>query len=346
MADIILLVVDTLRRKEIDNLGSKVAPFLMSEEGEYFDNYYSNAPWTPPAHASMFTGKLPSEHGVNEKSIQFDTTNKLLNNLSGDYYKLGLSENGLVSDITGFSRGFDNFEYVKEENKGGEVWKEIWQIDQDFRSRKEKWAYFLKESIKRKDLSSHFRFLSYIKEKVTDEGPQYNSTNTEEIFKNLQKELEKDRNSFVFCNITPVHNPYTFSKDERQIFFASESEEEILESTENLSPEDHITGERVKTEKILSMRKKAYKAAIRYADKKIENLYSGIPEETILIVTGDHGELLGEQEISGVPITGHHFGTFKELVEVPFFIFKKKGDVDFKTQEIFNHRDIPRIVQE
>ncbi len=69
--NIILVVLDTVRR-DLTGMGadgqrfSSVTPQLdeIAATGTAFTNAYSTAPWTVPAHGSIFTGYLPSAHGA------------------------------------------------------------------------------------------------------------------------------------------------------------------------------------------------------------------------------------------------------------------------------------------
>lgn len=80
--NIVLLVVDTWRKKDFVEDRS-IAPFLSekSEEGLHLENYYANSPWTVPAHASLFSGQLPSEHRTTTENTYFREENKLTSKL-------------------------------------------------------------------------------------------------------------------------------------------------------------------------------------------------------------------------------------------------------------------------
>ena len=96
MDDIVVVVIDTLRAKDIEEKGETVAPFLedIKDEGIKLSNYYSNAPWTAPAHASMFTEKLPSSHGTTTENPLFDGENRLVREMKQEGFRTAaLSEN-------------------------------------------------------------------------------------------------------------------------------------------------------------------------------------------------------------------------------------------------------------
>jgi membrane-anchored protein YejM (alkaline phosphatase superfamily) len=76
----------------------------------------------------------------------------------------------------------------------------------------------------------------------------------------------------------------------------------------------------------LEIFEKCYDASISYLDSIIEKIYASAPDNTAFIILGDHGELFGEAEVQG-RITGHHFGTFNELVHVPLIAFPTSSNV-------------------
>ena len=67
---IILISIDTLRADHLPTYGyTKVrtpAIDALSADGVVFERAYAHAPLTLPSHASIFTGRLPFEHGVRD----------------------------------------------------------------------------------------------------------------------------------------------------------------------------------------------------------------------------------------------------------------------------------------
>lgn len=65
---VILISIDTLRPDHLGAYGyaRKPAPHLdqLAQDGIVFENAYTVAPWTLPAHTTMFTGLYPEVHGV------------------------------------------------------------------------------------------------------------------------------------------------------------------------------------------------------------------------------------------------------------------------------------------
>jgi arylsulfatase A-like enzyme len=114
--NVVLLVLDTTR---VDRL-TPYAPELdttpsladFAEESLVYEQAWSVSPWTPPSHASMFTGCLPAEHGVDgsaQPSFRFDGET-----LQGLFSATGYSTGGFVANpnlhAPGWSVGFDTYE--------------------------------------------------------------------------------------------------------------------------------------------------------------------------------------------------------------------------------------------
>ena len=121
-ANVILIVVDTLRRDHLGLYGYRrpTSPALdaFAEGAVVFDHAYSPAPWTRPAVASMLTGLYPSGHGAM-------ALNNLLvpeiETLAEKFTRAGYATAGIVSHVILSKRfGFDQgFAYWNEEEARG-----------------------------------------------------------------------------------------------------------------------------------------------------------------------------------------------------------------------------------
>ena len=109
--DIVLVVLDTVRRDYTFLEKKNITPNLkqFADEGTIFYRAWSNAPWTVPSHASIFTGLLPTEHGCTTKNFflnkKFKTIAEILNKKG--YETAGFYSNPWLSmRATGLMRGF------------------------------------------------------------------------------------------------------------------------------------------------------------------------------------------------------------------------------------------------
>ena len=122
--DIVLVVLDTLRRdatglaadagsaqRRWPGITGGLTPNLdrLSERAAVFTNAFSTSPWTAPAHASIFTGLLPSEHLCGAGRPRLDPAIPTLAEiLAGAGYETAAfySNPWLADEATGVLRGF------------------------------------------------------------------------------------------------------------------------------------------------------------------------------------------------------------------------------------------------
>jgi arylsulfatase A-like enzyme len=122
---IILITIDTLRRDHLSVYGypRDTTPNLrrLADRSLVFDHAYASAPYTLSSHASLFTGRLPSEHGAHRlpAAAAFSppdaplspAVRTLAEELSSrGYLTAGIAANyGYLATWTGLSRGFDAY---------------------------------------------------------------------------------------------------------------------------------------------------------------------------------------------------------------------------------------------
>ena len=110
--NIVLISIDALNRSALDayNHEAPELPVLgaLADYASVFENAYSTASWTLPAHGSIFTGCYPDRHGGNrpEQRISGSLPNlaEILRNQN--YFTVGFTDKGYVSSSFGFNRGF------------------------------------------------------------------------------------------------------------------------------------------------------------------------------------------------------------------------------------------------
>ena len=125
--NLVLIVMDTVRARNLRayGYGRETTPHLdrFLAEATVYRDATSPSPWTLPAHASMFTGRMPSQHGAHENHRFLDAEVPHLAELLrvAGYETVGLSSNSWISNTFGTSRGFERF---------FKVWQLV-QSDQD-----------------------------------------------------------------------------------------------------------------------------------------------------------------------------------------------------------------------
>jgi arylsulfatase A-like enzyme len=118
---ILLVVFDTTRVDAVSAYGgvAHTTPFTdaLAAEGLRYTHAYANASWTLPSHVSLFTGLLPSEHGVGWQNVWApDRLVMLAERLqAAGYETVGVSENPWLSESFNTTQGFEQFTTARGE---------------------------------------------------------------------------------------------------------------------------------------------------------------------------------------------------------------------------------------
>ena len=113
---LVLIVIDTLRADRLSVYGHPhpTSPHLqaLARDGVVFDKVTAQAPWTKPTVASLITGLEPSQHRAKDFGDHLDgSLVTLAETLKGAGYQTWAAvANPLVSAGYGFDQGFDRFE--------------------------------------------------------------------------------------------------------------------------------------------------------------------------------------------------------------------------------------------
>lgn len=116
--NVIIIGIDTLGAEHVGaySPGLTTTPNLdkLADNGALMQQAFSTAPWTKPSFASLFTGNMPSRHGVIQlNDILADTAETLAERLRSAGFQTG----GFVSHVflnrkSGISQGFDTYRVV------------------------------------------------------------------------------------------------------------------------------------------------------------------------------------------------------------------------------------------
>jgi arylsulfatase A-like enzyme len=258
-----------------------------------FDRAFAAAPWTPPSHASLFTGTYPSRHGVDVDenlylSGQSPTMAEILS-LKG-YASLAVLPDAHLSQARGFNRGFNHFE-------------EIFRI-----------PYV---SFDRDSAISLLRNLLWGRD-----GRAYHSSR---LLKNwLRKHISNYQQPFfAFLNYKTAHNSYRSPRPFRGRFEISPvagQDQRKLRYYANGGAYPYMAGGLEMTERDMEVLRSWYDGAIAYLDYCIRDLLNflkqlGVYDDTLVIIMADHGENFGDHGL------GYHlFCLYDSLIRVPLLM--------------------------
>jgi arylsulfatase A-like enzyme len=117
---VILIGIDTLRADRTSLLvaeegGRDLTPDLrvqLAARGTVYTHAISQAPWTLPAFASIFTGLYPAEHGAEYRGSMLRASQVTLAELlrEAGYRTLGVSSGAYVTRASGLHQGFEVFD--------------------------------------------------------------------------------------------------------------------------------------------------------------------------------------------------------------------------------------------
>jgi arylsulfatase A-like enzyme len=273
--NILLIVVDTLRADRVSCYGypRPTTPQIdgLFARGIRFANVSSTSSWTLPAHASIFTGLLPIQHGATQEHTTLDEGPATLAARLGQhgYSTLGVSANPVVSVRSGLSRGFHQFE---------ETWRE------------------------RRPPSA-----------APDEHP-----NLQVVRRFLA--TPRERPFFVFVNYIEVHAPNAPPEPHLSRFLALAPDAPLVARARTLDLVDFYLQRRPVPGDELRVLSDLYDGEVAYADELVGALLAeleqaGRLDDTVVIVTSDHGENLGDHGH-----LRHVFSLGESVVRVPLVI--------------------------
>ncbi|NUC72764.1 sulfatase [Haloterrigena sp. SYSU A558-1] len=316
--NILFVVMDTARAKNsLPSINEEVVPNLaeLANSGVEFTSTISNAPWTLPSHASIFTGKHTSNHNTNAGNKNFDPDDPCLPELlnKNGYTTVAFSNNSWISPEFGFDRGFDYFYKGWELIPAGEdlarAMRENDTPANQIRS--------ILTSTEFKHLPSSILnslFAKFLRKKY-DYGAYLTNW---KIKRWLNKERNKEDPFFMFINYLEPHLEY--NPPNRFCEFLDDDISPSEAKEVNQDAWGYVSGEIEMHEEDFEILEDLYKSEIKYLDHRIGNLLDhlserGILEETLVVVVGDHGENIGDHNLMD-----HQYSLYDTLVHVPLVI--------------------------
>jgi arylsulfatase A-like enzyme len=286
--NIVLIVLDTVR-PDHTNLGHYAKPTtpVLSEiarQGVYFDHAVSTSSWTLPAHASLFTGHWPHEHGADWRrplSSQWPTLGEVL--ATAGYATAGFTgNNGSAGAETGLGRGFVH--YADYSLSWGEVARStalMRNVIEDPRVRRLVGFY---DTYGRRDAS--------------------------EVSAELLRWIDRHpkRPFFVFANFFDAHAPY----------LPPPGTGLRLGPAPQRRPEPHVRS--TADSAGLAADIDAYDRALAGLDDRLGILFDllrrrGVLDNALLVIVADHGEEFMEHGEAG-----HGLNLYRTTVDVPVLL--------------------------
>jgi len=343
--NILVLVLDACRSDYARNHASTLQS--MAEENVRFENAIAPAPWSLPSHESMFSGKYPAEHGAHRATDPMTCqTAELLS--EREYTTVGISANGFASQRTGFDESFDEFYYTGGRDPfadGLDVSGTAQSIMRSDGASHKDALWSILRSIPRHEhrLKSLANLLAVgcgeaalsieALQKIphpwfaAESGFCYDPRrNTERLFEVLDRD---DGPYFAFVNYMDTHRPYKpNSERQRSHLGRTLSHRELRRINETVaSPRKflELVENGAVTEEELETVRGLYAGEVETVDEQLERIWgyldrTGQAEDTLLVVTSDHGENLGETDEMGRKRMGHEGSVSDAVLSVPLVL--------------------------
>jgi arylsulfatase A-like enzyme len=296
--NVLFIVLDTVRAENMSLYGynRETTPRLMkfARRGVRFDQARTPAAWTLPAHASMFTGRWPYELSARPDRPLDDAFPTLAGFLRDHgYATAGFAANThFCSQWYGLGRGFTHYEDVAvtplEILRSSIMGRCLVRKASLNDSRSRPTACF-----ERKDA-----------ETINDEVLTWLAARP------------KGRPFFAFLNYYDAHDPYLAPpRAPRHFGLTPQSADDFANLRDWLKVVSNKLHPRT-----LELARDGYDDCIAHLDLKVGQLFSeldskGLLENTLVVVTADHGELLGERGEFG-----HGQSLQHEVVNVPLLL--------------------------
>lgn len=304
-SNVLLIVADDLGAWALGCYGNKdaITPNIdkLAKEGKIFENFFCVSPVCSPARASIFTGRIPSQHGIHDWLDEWENGTTTEDYLKGQSTFVDiLSKNNYICCMSGkWHMGL-----AETPQKGFGYW---------YSHQKGGGPYYKAPMYKDGNLVHEEE---YITDKITDYAIEF-----------LDKIYENEKPFFLSLNYTAPHSPWD----------RKNHQEEILKLYENCKFEscprdpyhpwkiaETFEGNEEERREIL----RGYFAALTSMDFNIGRVLDelekkNILEDTLVIFTSDNGMNMGHHGIFGKGNGTSPLNMYDTSVKVPLLFIKR-----------------------
>jgi arylsulfatase A-like enzyme len=336
--NILFIVLDTVRADRLSLYGYErpTTPNLerLSKRGIRFDNARATAPWTLASHASMFTG-----HWSHDVGAQWMTPLRGNLPMLAEYVGAhGYATAGFISNVlycsqeSGLARGFNHYEdYVLEKLAPLRTSILVEQI-----------STMISQALSYLDIAPLNPLRNFVVRWFVINHRKDAASINRAFLNWLADRREPYRPFFAFLNLLDAHDPYTLppgapyrfvtyssTRDERRAVYVFWR---VLDKTK--LPRSVIT-----------LARDSYDDCLLYIDEQLGILFDelqrrGVLDQTLIVVTSDHGEGLGEHGLFD-----HGESLYRTEIRVPLLIVPPLGlQSSAVVDETVSLRDLPATI--
>jgi arylsulfatase A-like enzyme len=302
--NIVFITIDSARADHFGLYGyeKRTTPFLESARPDMAVYLNANAPaaWTRPAMTSIFTSLYPQQYdffGDRYPQESVPVLPEILRRMG--YHVMALSNNAYMSPSAGFDRGMDTFYFLYQ----GQFPKAL-----DKRVVLANLPGMVRQYLNRKQAHK------VVSDMINDQARAL-----------LRRARSGGRPFFIYIH-HDAHHPYLSDRKFLRLFLErgiTEKEIRLVEAVERsgnmywFSRQSHAPAER---ERFYTILRSMHDASIYKNDILIREITetltsSGLYDDTMIIITADHGEFLGERDL-----VSHGLYPYEESVRVPLII--------------------------
>lgn len=306
--NVLVVLWDTVRADRLGLYGHEAptTPFLdaWARDARVFEDCTSTANSTMPSHASLFTGLLPSEHGAHNGRPYLDDRFTTLAELvaARGWHTFLWSANPYVSAHHNLAQGFE-----VEQHPWDAQWRERALAIVRDKLEPEEGSTELPDKLARGEVKSW--------------GLHATGALAGEALGAWLDGLGDGAPWFAFLNYMEAHRPLLPARRYRERFLDADGvarSYRIDRSWETLWRYDF--GLHDYPEEDLAVLAATYDAALAELDDLLRELLEGLDaagrlDDTIVVLTADHGEHLGEHHL-----LDHQYSLYDELLRVPLVI--------------------------
>lgn len=335
--NVVLVVVDALRASDVGCYGREVdtTPNIdsLASESMVFEQAFSLSNYTDICMSSIMSGLAPREHGVTHHGTAHTEANlKRLEKRSPRFLPEILQDNGyntFGADWMGrwHSWGYDEYG-VDDVNQGdGGI------LPGDLRERLKWAASDLPESVLTPLLKRYYQWFGYDDFRV-------NCEDLTDIA--INRISQTDDSFFTLLHYWDVHPPYLPPQKYEERFTYRGNNEPLSKyfGKDAKGPmaaeyQPYATGEH----QTIADSKEAYDGSIAWVDEQLGRLFDylrgqGIMDETMIVVTADHGHNFGEHGIFS-----DNCGLYDTSTNIPLLVYHPRKD-GRRVDGIVQHTDI------
>jgi arylsulfatase A-like enzyme len=319
--NVLLLIFDTLRSDHVSCYGDYVhtpAFDSVASTGTVFERAFAGGPATPVSHAALYSGQYPSENGVTGQYIPLRDDIPLIASWLRDagYDTFGITGPSKMGSDWGYDRGFEDLYEPYYEHPPTTSVKNITKSVTDPRYR----DYFVRKLTKGGKDRTRFKF-DLLEDKIRS---------------------ELDCPFFGLANFLTPHVKYDPPRPYKEEFTEGFSRPRLFLTEYLLDKRGVIDDPEVRLDRVIhaqtmdgigrfladpswlnekevAVLRQWYRACVKYLDDELDRFLryyqSELQNDTILILTADHGEQLGEH---GLWTHSHYL--FDETMKVPLIM--------------------------